>query len=450
MDGKSRAERMIADWAALSSLSRPPVRSDVVTQQAALARTGPRPRGGKSMGHNALKLAAALLVILGLAGAALVASRLMRPQPLEFGPPLNGPGDLGRIDALHGWAWDEEYPMVDGQPSSLPTGRLMLTDDGGLNWRAAALLPLPVGDSWVHPQVLFVDPDHGWFGPSPEQFPLPDDPSHLASNMLWRTSDGGRSWQSTELPSGPNSFGYAARVSSDIGFLLLAPTNQLTPPWTLYRTGDGGATWSPVATVPLAAGAVGQPPADVGFTEPLVFADESNGLLVEGNEGPTVLRTHDGGVTWTPIELPKPADPWAYLLSVSELRAFGSHVVMAAVLGRRGEDGTSTEPDPANYPVYTSDDAGRTWQATYPHEAGAFPVPSDQQYGEWSIVDPANLGLRVRQQRRHDTRRGRDLVEGDRIGPAGWRHRAPPGLHLADRRLGAPGMAAPWDLRHDW
>jgi photosystem II stability/assembly factor-like uncharacterized protein len=204
-------------------------------------------------------------------------------------------------------------------------------------------------------------------------------------NKLWRTSDGGRSWQPTDLPSGPNSFGYADRVSADTGFLLLAPIGQTPPAGTLYRTGDGGATWSQVATVPAFGG--GLPSAKPGMTQPLVFADASNGLLVEGNEGQTVLQTHDGGVTWTPVELPKPSDPEAFLLSVTDLRVFGSHVVITAVIGLRGDGGTSTEPVPANYPVYTSDDAGRTWQVVYPHEVGAFPVSDDQQYGEWSIVD---------------------------------------------------------------
>jgi photosystem II stability/assembly factor-like uncharacterized protein len=83
-------------------------------------------------------------------------------------------------------------------------------------------------------------------------------------------------------------------------------------PLPLYKTDDGGVTWVPVPTDILWGGTEG--PIDV-----LDFVDQNNGFAIResramsqnsymANGHSQLLKTADGGRTWTIVEaLPKPS-----------------------------------------------------------------------------------------------------------------------------------------------
>ena len=117
--------------------------------------------------------------------------------------------------------------------------------------------------------------------------------------LTFQTSDGGRTWSSRPTL---NSSAYVQSVSfvdPRRGWLLARSTAH-PDEMQLLRTADGGMTWtnlgSPVAT--------GDQPYRVQFT------DSSVGWLDTVSAKPLAYKSTDGGVSWTPVFLPAPSGRW--------------------------------------------------------------------------------------------------------------------------------------------
>jgi hypothetical protein len=124
-------------------------------------------------------------------------------------------------------------------------------------------------------------------------------------HLVFKTNDGGQSWYKTESVTETMSLVTdAGFISNEIGFISFGSFNregQPPRPW-LYRTGDGGNTWEEVA-VPIPDEYKGY------FTEAEVpvFNGEEGTLLV--NQGPNgdylggnvlaKFTSDDSGKTWT-------------------------------------------------------------------------------------------------------------------------------------------------------
>jgi photosystem II stability/assembly factor-like uncharacterized protein len=115
---------------------------------------------------------------------------------------------------------------------------------------------------------------------------------------LFTTSDGGITWNDLPLPDGMGRVASIQQRTTQAGYLL-------DTTGSIFITNDSGLTW---ATRNL-------PPVD-GMTIPnqnhsaaLRFLDENNGLVAlnvvgGGSAGVYVLRTSDGGSTWSEELLP--------------------------------------------------------------------------------------------------------------------------------------------------
>ncbi|MEP3226534.1 MAG: YCF48-related protein [Parasphingorhabdus sp.] len=188
--------------------------------------------------------------------------------------------------------------------------------------------------------ISFSTPTHGWYG--------------TGKGDLYATTDGGNSWQ--RVASKPGTFIRALGfIDENTGFIGNVGTDYypgVTDETPLYRTDDGGVNWTPVElggktikgvcaidilestriyqgklqprTVIHAAGRVGGPTgiirsvdngktwsvidmqAQAGMILDVKFFDEMTGLVFASssrgadNEG-LVLRTEDGGQTWTEV-----------------------------------------------------------------------------------------------------------------------------------------------------
>lgn len=144
---------------------------------------------------------------------------------------------------------------------------LHITTDGGATWQAR---PDPEGDvGHVHLRTAEVG-------------------VRFSLGTIWRTGDGGRSWQAATLASGEHRLPQRVVVLTDGTWLALSTDR-------LLRSDDDGRSWR---DVPL-------PQADVvdpayGGSTPLLrdlaFADAANGWIA-GHDG-SLLATTDGGRSW--------------------------------------------------------------------------------------------------------------------------------------------------------
>jgi hypothetical protein len=116
-----------------------------------------------------------------------------------------------------------------------------------------------------------------------------------ANGTVLRTEDGGYEWQSCSVPEGAEALDFRGVWAWDANTAIVmssGPGDQSR----MYRTMDGCSHWTLVATNHEKS----------GFWDAMVFASKEVGyLLGDPVKGAFVLmRTADGGVTWTKIESP--------------------------------------------------------------------------------------------------------------------------------------------------
>jgi photosystem II stability/assembly factor-like uncharacterized protein len=198
------------------------------------------------------------------------------------------PSDLVFVDAQHGWllvhvgaGMMHDYVSIAG------------TADGGLTWQ---FLITPTSDNYnlacSKSGMAFVDAENGWLsvdcnGVDPQPY-------------LYRTSDGGSTWQELDIPAPPGISDFFNKYSCGMHYPTLFSTTsaifamrcrdtatyQIDRDY-LYRTSDSGSTWQ---IYPL--------PSD--FTLPdtgggLYFPNDHTGLALSRK----IYKTSDGGQTWS-------------------------------------------------------------------------------------------------------------------------------------------------------
>ena len=109
---------------------------------------------------------------------------------------------------------------------------LLVSHDRGTSW-SQTTLPATT-DAFA--QIQFVDAYHGFLVPAAAQGPRTHQP-------LYRTSDGGRTWTAVlpNQPDGPVITFDFVDPSTGVAWIPAADANSRIPP--LYRTTDGGRTW---------------------------------------------------------------------------------------------------------------------------------------------------------------------------------------------------------------
>lgn len=215
-----------------------------------------------------------------------------------FGTPAGQTADeLGAV-----WFFDHHHGLAVGAE-----GWLFKTEDGGRAWTRILRMSQDTG---AHPRLQFVSDTAGWMSGAwgiswttnggaswwtpassgglsdPLDFHFVD-ANHgwaiSANQALFRTSDGGRSWQQAGTVYGRSAIRF---IDNQVG--VVAGSNG-----DVLRTVDGGATWSARTTgVSQSLGRV-------------VFVDDHIGWAV-GAEG-TVITTSDAGLTWSPVTVPTQA-----------------------------------------------------------------------------------------------------------------------------------------------
>ncbi len=255
--------------------------------------------------------------------------------------PLFAPGDDAALaGAFHfqfinaGTGW---LVVKRATGAAFSVGALFGTTDGGHTW---ARLSLPMGEP-----VRFVDSLHGWTA---------------GLGGLFRTANGGLSWDAVSLgiDSGGDMRPPRYRLPRfDDALHGLAPVVQVSETETrvtFFATADGGDSWQVVSTqtvsagadVPLALGsaqagrAVLQPDVtEVQMVSPQTgWAKAARGACGAGGCTQTswLLRTDDGGDSWT--TLPLPGDAAATVEQASPASAVSAAGGRTAVFQGQGFD----------------------------------------------------------------------------------------------------------------
>ncbi|HEY2292541.1 MAG TPA: YCF48-related protein, partial [Thermoanaerobaculia bacterium] len=161
--------------------------------------------------------------------------------------------------------------------------RLLWSDDDGANWR---------DDSFVAPsgyQLLaaqFLDPSRGWLVVT-----------GVDGTEVVRTVDAGLKWDHSSVLRVPGAEGPSGAslsfVNEKTGYLMLRlPSSSNLSRGALFRTADGGRTWQPLPVPPIG--------------DHIRFASEQNGWLAGGPAGSDLFVTRDAGRSWTAVSVAPP------------------------------------------------------------------------------------------------------------------------------------------------
>jgi photosystem II stability/assembly factor-like uncharacterized protein len=188
--------------------------------------------------------------------------------------------------------------------------------------------------------IVFVDARTGFYG--------------TGKGNLYRTQDGGQSWQLTWSKPGTfiRSLGF---IDTKHGFLgnLGAGIANITDTTPLYETKDGGVTWDPAN---IGAAVPGVCSIDVLKARSIHEGDVSERYYIHAAgraNGPAKLvRSEDGGQTWTLIDLSERAG------MILDVKFFDPNTgfVFAATSGDLAQ---------SNALILKTNDGGRTWRQVY-------------------------------------------------------------------------------------
>jgi photosystem II stability/assembly factor-like uncharacterized protein len=236
-------------------------------------------------------------------------------------------------DPLNGWAVGETY--------------ILHTADGGLTWYNVT--PPTLTSAGFSAQTFFANANLGWVAVPSADF---------LTSTLYHTTDGGYNWTSVPLAFRAGMMQFLGASNG----VMLVPlgAGAGSEAVSVYKTADGGTTWTQVYTNdPNLPGAGSSLPLG-GMKSGITFLDASRGW-VSGNEpAPSffyLFATQDGGATWTQQTVTLPT---GFETAMTEVEAPIFFTAQDGVLPVR----LLAEPQSSVY--YVSHDAGLTWTATYP------------------------------------------------------------------------------------
>jgi len=214
--------------------------------------------------------------------------------------PLSFYGQMIFTDRQHGWVISDATGWKQTRCCTTPMNgdHVYRTVDGGRSWQRV-VLPTPAaytGERQIATWMRFFDTRHGLIGSL-----VVDRATNRFRLLVAATSNRGGSWNvqttppATEEPQTGGDIPSASFSATSMNdWMLFSRTKPL-----LFRTVDGGRSWS---TVPVS------PRPKPMFVWAPDFATSSQGWAVfpAGDSGAALVRTSDGGRTWTPLAPPMP------------------------------------------------------------------------------------------------------------------------------------------------
>lgn len=183
-------------------------------------------------------------------------------------------GDMKFLDSKVGY-------VVAGSAGVTWSTALYKTTDGGATWAAKTLPEVGSGNTgpWLQ-HVAFATLNDGLVGGAPY-------PNYQAT--VYATHDGGDTWTALTLPVTSSGSGIVGLAALGAQHFVVAFSESSGSVRSTYLSKDGGGTWTKAGD----------------FGGELDFVSATVGFLYQGNAGPAavennvVLKTTDGGATWS-------------------------------------------------------------------------------------------------------------------------------------------------------
>jgi photosystem II stability/assembly factor-like uncharacterized protein len=260
------------------------------------------------------------------------------------------------VDGLHGWAFATDHFPGPDATSSYIGGQIALyrTSDGGITWQriasgsATSQIWTSSSDAYGAPpfaasaRLQFVTPGLGWLmGTSAH----PD-----LSTYTWMsvTDDGGITWRSVNLAFPAEAMAvwrptFFTEREGVFPVLTFGPAPQNVRGTMLFKTQDGGQTWSSVAV-----------PMDVTNA---TFLDLQHAVALDIDKK-AIVSTSDGGIHWTSVSLQL---PFTRLMSADFVTpAVGWMLATNRTNSVLPEHGAPQKGDV--FALLHTTDGGKTWQ----------------------------------------------------------------------------------------
>ncbi|MBL8062607.1 MAG: hypothetical protein JNK32_06285 [Anaerolineales bacterium] len=272
------------------------------------------------------------------------------PLPLEPNAALiDTPAiiNIEMLDEVNGWAVTEE--------------NIIRTNDGGVTWYDVTPGNFADAGYLIYPE--FFSARWAWV-----QFP--DMNNYPNGGTLYRTSDGGTTWESFVTPFSGGIFHF---IDEENGWMMAdLGVGAGSMAVSIFQTSDGGETWNRVYTNDPNIEGAGESLPLGGIKGTLLPLDAQTmwvGGVVYAPGTVYLFRSEDGGETWTQIKLSLPTDAAESELSVEDIRFVSStHGVIKLRI-------TSDTPQVV---LYATEDGGNTWSRlpTIFEGAGYLDIPS--------------------------------------------------------------------------
>ena len=222
------------------------------------------------------------------------------------------------------------------------SGYVVRTVDGGRTWLNAT--PPGAGSIGFSANLTVLNTNTAWvLVPEVDFF----------SGTLYRTGDGGITWDSSPVPFGGADLQF---LDASIGRALASQGGRAgSEAVELFQSSDGGATWVSVfhndSSQPGWSDSL---PLD-GIKNGMTFLDANTGWVtgsIPVNGEIYLYITHDGGVSWSQQSVPLPAGYAAYQYLPQAPVFFGNDGFLPL---------TIYLPDTIRFTCYTTHDGGITW-----------------------------------------------------------------------------------------
>lgn len=257
------------------------------------------------------------------------------PTPAEINAPLvNNPPivALHMFDDLNGWG--------------MTASAVLRTNDGGATWYNIS----PHGETGFgySAGTTFLDVLQAWVL-------IADAIDPLGTGILYRTGDGGKTWNSSKVPFGSADLSFldAQNGWAMVGLGVGAGSMGVA----IYRTSDSGANWDQVYTNDLSREDAAEGLPLSGIKNHLTPRDTHTAWIsgvVYAPETFYLFRTMDNGRTWTQQPLPFPPGMQGADLSIEHgLFFFSSQDALLPVRFSGEADRTA---------FYSTHDGGQSWE----------------------------------------------------------------------------------------